>query len=422
MKKKTHEEYVVEVAKANPNIEVIGTYINIKTKILHRCKIDGYEWYATPGHILHNRGCPICGRKSSATTRSKTHSEYVKQVFQLNPNIEVIGIYVNSNTKILHRCRVDGYEWYTTPATILSGKGCPECGARNSRAMTTEEYRGKLSNLNPDIEIIGDFLGLQNKILHRCKIDNYAWIATPISMLNNAVCPLCYEKETTDSFKKELHNINPNIEVLGKYRGVNVKILCRCKIDGYIWEPTPANLLRGCGCPKCAGLNRKTTQEYIDEVSNINSNIEALGDYVNAKTQILHRCKACGTKWFADPHHILRGSGCPVCNESHGERIIRQYLNDKNVDFISQYTFDDCRYKKLLPFDFYLIDKNICIEFDGIQHFEPVDIFGGTNALQEVRRNDSIKTNYCANKNIQLLRIRYDDNITEKLDEFLKDL
>ena len=48
MKKKTHEEYVVEVAKANPNIEVIGTYINIKTKILHRCKIDGYEWYATP--------------------------------------------------------------------------------------------------------------------------------------------------------------------------------------------------------------------------------------------------------------------------------------------------------------------------------------------------------------------------------------
>ena len=100
--------------------------------------------------------------------------------------------------------------------------------------------------------------------------------------------------------------------------------------------------------------------------------------------------------------------------------MIRQYLSDKNVNFMSQYTFDGCRYKKLLPFDFYLTDKNICIEFDGIQHFEPVDIFGGIDALQEVQRNDSIKTNYCRDNNIQLLRIRYDDNIIERLDEFLK--
>lgn len=420
MKRKTHEEYAVEVEKVNSNIEVIGTYIDVSTKILHRCKVDGYEWYVTPGHILHNRGCPMCGRKSSSVTRSKTHNEYVKQVFQLNSDVDVVGVYVNNNTKILHRCRVDGYEWCATPANILKGKGCPECAVRNSRAMTTEEYKSMVFDLNSNIEIIGNFLGLQKKILHRCKIDNYEWMATPISMLNNAVCPLCYEKEVTDSFKNKLSNINPNIKVLGKYCGINAKILCYCKVDGYIWEPTPANLLEGCGCPKCVGLNHKTTQEYIDEVNSINNDIEVLGNYINARTQILHRCKVCGAEWLADPHHILRGHGCPVCNESHGERIIRQYLSDKNVNFMSQYTFDGCRYKKPLPFDFYLTDKNICIEFDGIQHFEPVDIFGGIDVLQEVQRNDSIKTNYCMDNNIQLLRIRYDDNIIERLDEFLK--
>ena len=56
-------------------------------------------------------------------TKRKTHEEYVNQVKSINPNIEVLGTYVNNHTKILHKCTLDDYEWYTLPANILKGSG-----------------------------------------------------------------------------------------------------------------------------------------------------------------------------------------------------------------------------------------------------------------------------------------------------------
>ena len=61
---KTHEDYVLEVEKINPNIEVIGEYINTNTKILHKCKIDGFHWYVEPSHVLLGYNCPICAKIS----------------------------------------------------------------------------------------------------------------------------------------------------------------------------------------------------------------------------------------------------------------------------------------------------------------------------------------------------------------------
>lgn len=58
--RKTHEQYVSEVSQIHPNIEVIEEYCNRHTKILHRCKLDGYTWKARPGHILDGHGCPVC--------------------------------------------------------------------------------------------------------------------------------------------------------------------------------------------------------------------------------------------------------------------------------------------------------------------------------------------------------------------------
>lgn len=77
-----------------------------------------------------------------------------------------------------------------------------------------------------------------------------------------------------------------------------------------------------------------------------------------------------------------------------------------------------CKNKRKLPFDFYIPDLNVCIEYDGIQHFYPVDQFGGENAFQECQLNDSIKNAFCQTSNITLLRIRYDQNVIQVLDDF----
>lgn len=207
------------------------------------------------------------------------------------------------------------------------------------------------------------------------------------------------------------------------YAGHKTAILHECLIDGTVWYATPNNILRGCGCPMCASkkvsvYRTKTHEEYVKEVWGVNPYIQVIGTYVNSETKILHRCLIDGHEWFSLPGNILSGHGCPHCNQSIGERRISIYLDRYNVKYKTQYTFDDCRYKKCLPFDFYLVDYNVCVEYDGEQHFKAVDYFGGEDGLLERQRNDLIKTNYCLLNNIQLVRIRYDQNVEEMLDVF----
>lgn len=354
--------------------------------------------------------------------RKRTHEEYVAKVNSINANIDVLGEYVNNHTKILHQCKLDNFTWEATPSNILIGKGCPEC-ARSNRTLTHTEYVDKVYSINPDVEVIGMFVNLTKSIVHKCKLDGYEWVAMPKSILNGSLCPLCTgRRKTTESFKKEVFFINPNINIVGDYIDTNTKVECVCAIDGYRWDTMPNSLLRGCGCPMCAGTNKKSQNEYIESVNALNSNIEVVGKYINAKTPILHMCKVCNNYWTATPHNILSGTGCPSCNESHGERTVKNYLTNMCVSFKEQYTFDGCKNKKLLPFDFYLPDCNVCIEYDGIQHFEPVDAFGGQSYFDKVIKHDAIKTNYCIKNGIPLVRIRYDEDVEKKLDEFLNNI
>ena len=70
-----------------------------------------------------------------------------------------------------------------------------------------------------------------------------------------------------------------------------------------------------------------------------------------------------------------------------------------------------------LPFDFYLPEQNTCIEFDGLQHFKPIDWFGGVETFLYIQKNDRLKDEYCLNNSIKLLRIKYNDDIECKLED-----
>ncbi|WP_210131614.1 hypothetical protein [Staphylococcus sp. GDK8D30P] len=128
----------------------------------------------------------------------------------------------------------------------------------------------------------------------------------------------------------------------------------------------------------------------------------------------------CGNIFQTIPGDFLRGHCCPHCKQSRGERDIANFLKEHSIEYEFQKRFKDCKDKRALPFDFYIPALNSCIEFDGIQHFEPVDYFGGEKALKEVQRRDGIKTKYCKEKGIKLLRIRYDEDVEEKLNSILK--
>jgi len=92
----------------------------------------------------------------------------------------------------------------------------------------------------------------------------------------------------------------------------------------------------------------------------------------------------------------------------------------KSINFTQQKKFKECKDKKVLPFDFYLNDLNICIEFDGKHHFCKYEYWGGNSKLEYTQKHDQIKNIYCKENKIKLIRIKYNENINNKLDENIK--
>lgn len=107
--------------------------------------------------------------------------------------------------------------------------------------------------------------------------------------------------------------------------------------------------------------------------------------------------------------NLLDGSNCPNCSKpmSNGEIRIEHYLRNKKITYHKEKTFKGCKNDILLRFDFYLPENNTCIEYDGEQHFRPVEYFGGMDKYKKIKENDNIKNKYCENNNIRLIRIPY---------------
>ena len=428
-KKRTQEEYESELAIKNPTVKVIGKYVNSNTPIPHYCILHNMTWKARPSNALNGSGCPECWGMRIRNKKKKQAEQYVKELAEANPNIVVLAEYVNALTPILHQCKLDNYKWKVTPNSLLRGHGCPICAGNQKK--TTGKYKLELATINPDIEVLGEYDTANVHILHKCKKDGCEWMATPTNILSGGMCPMCTGNIawTTERYCQAVRDINSNIEVLGEYVGANTPILHKCKIDNHEWKIIPYRVLRKAGCPMCANRTisqklSKTHKQYVKEVSICNPDIEVLGQYAGAKTQILHKCKKDGHEWIAAPSNVLFGCGCPQCKETKGERIVRQWLERNKVIYKSQYKFPDCKDKGALPFDFYLPEYNTCIEYYGGQHFFPVN-FSGEGAeyteqqFKTIQYHDQIKNQYCADNGITLLRIPYFKNIKEELNNFL---
>lgn len=358
--KKTHSEYVADVNLVNSNIEVIDRYNGAHTKIKHRCKICGHEWYAKPSRILTGTGCPACAKLKRARSKTKTHEQFVEEVSKVNKDIEIIGKYVNCDKKIEVRCKLCDNIWFARPADILRGHGCPKC-MRKALTKTQCQYIFDLAAVNPDVIVIDKYVNSYTKIKHLC---------------------------------------------------------LKC---GNEWYVKPHDLLVGNCCPQCT-TRKKSHEQYIKELADKNPNIQAIETYVNANTNIMHRCIVCGYEWMARPSHLLHGLGCPSCNGSYGEQMVRRWLISNNIKHEQQKCFSDCKNKRALPFDFYLPDYNCCIEYDGAQHYKKVDLWGGQEYLSQRQHNDKIKNDYCIKNNIRLIRIRYDEDVCEVLDNSFRSI
>lgn len=173
-------------------------------------------------------------------------------------------------------------------------------------------------------------------------------------------------------------------------------------------------------CPERPPI-MKTNEQFILESKKVHGDLfdYSLVEYTgnHNKVNIIYNDKVY--KQSAIDH--IRGiypDGCGL-SDSRGVRVIKKILNDNNVKYVNEYSYSDCRHINILKFDFYLPEYDILIEYDGRQHFESYDYFGGVLSYELTKKRDEIKNKYVMKNNINLIRISYKDDIKSVLREHI---
>ena len=218
------------------------------------------------------------------------------------------------------------------------------------------------------------------------------------------------KKLTKEEFilRSSLKHDNKYDYSLVNYINLRTKIKILCPIHG-LFEQKSDGHLNGVGCPKCYGNKLLTTESFIDKAKILHGERYnySLVNYKDYDTKVNIICDKHGI-FEQTPNNHLSPSGCPKCRKSKGEILIIKFLNDNNIKFIEQFKFNNCvgsNFNYKLRFDFYLPDYKTVIEYDGIQHFEPIRFNGcciekANISFNNTKYNDEIKTKYCLENHI----------------------
>ena len=350
-------------------------------------------------------------------------------------------VYVRTDEKVEIICRVKGHEPFPqTPSAHKQGQGCPTCkgGVRLNKEEFIKRAR-KIHGNKYDYSKV-EYVNMNTNVIIICPIHS-EFPQTPANHLSGRGCRKCqYEKLSNDlklTLEEFIERAN-KIHGLGTYDyskvnyiNMNTNVIITCPIHGDFPQTPNGHIHEKEGCPKCKSIKisesqKMTKEEFIKRAREIHGDKYDYSkvDYKYIDLNVIITCPIHGD-FPQTPHNHLYGSGCSKCNTSKGENTIRNYLIEYGLNFEEQKRFDDCRHKKSLPFDFYLPQYNLCIEFDGRQHFMVVNFGHMTNEEMEEnlklnQLHDTIKTDYCKINKIHLLRIRYDEDIKKKLSEYFK--
>lgn len=374
-----------------------------KVKIIYK----GWIFEQSPDNHLRGKEC----EKRWTTERFIFES---KKIHNNKYDYSLVN-FINMNTHV--KIILDGDIYLQTPAKHLMGREIE----KGLKLKTTSEFIADANKVwkNKYNYSLVDYKGanIPIKIIY----DGNIFEQTPSCHLQGFKCESDVIKNQDDFIRKALDRHGEKYDYsLVDYKGISKKV--KIIYNGIIYE-------QKAGAHLYAGLveNRivkKTTESFIMEANQVHdfkfdySKV----NYINSQTKIIIICKIHG-EFSQIPTSHLQGHGCSFCMESNGEKEIAKFLKKYKINYSREHKFKECVGKRyMMPFDFYIPSIRTCIEFDGKQHYEPVEHFGGLKAYEQLKINDKIKSDYCEDNYISLIRIRYDqiDSIYQILYDNLK--
>ena len=402
---------------------------------IHKDKGIQYGYYH---NLLRGHGCVECGKVKTFGNKRLTINEY-RNVAE-EKGLEFIDVLFKNNASYIrftcNKCGHSDIQEMNFQNFKSSKIPCKYCRQID---YSYESFIKQLNILFPNVSLISEYTGKANdEILLECELDGCKWETKPIRVLNQKQgCPICGRKrsdlcrlKTHEQFVEEMSNKLPHIKIVSEYTGSHNNIECSCLIHNINWITTPTVLLKSSyGCAKCVSQethNRcvKSNDEFLKQLKEISQQITPLEPYINSHSKIKCLCTVHNYIWDASPLKLLyRGTGCPKCSCSSCESKLDVFFNKYNIKFECQKRYDICKDKNVLPFDRYLPEYNVLIEYDGEQHYYPVNFGGITDKqaqtnFQITQLHDNIKNAFCTANNIPLIRIPYWEK--NNLEEFVK--
>ena len=360
--------------------------------------------------------------------KRKTHEEFIEELKEKNPEayeeLEFLEDYKGKDKKTKALTKYG--EVLIRPNSLLQGQFI----SIKSAIDKTEYFKNMLKEKKPEVyselEFLEEYKSNKKKIKALTKYGEV--YVKPNELLQGYFPSINLAIDKVEYFKNMLKEKNlkayNELEFLEEYMSDKKKIKVLTKYGETCIRPN--SLLRGQFPSINSAIDKNEYFANMAEEIHGNKYRYDKIKYKGVHTKIEIYCNKCKEYFWQTPNSHLNGSGCSNCFRSKGEEEVERHLLKNNTNFEAQKTFDNCKYKKLLRFDFYLPDYNICIEFDGIQHFQPTQFAGMSSkyaekAFVKTKKNDSIKNRYCEDNGIKLIRIPYTefDNIEEILEKEL---
>jgi len=406
-------------------------------KVIITCKLHG-EFRQLPGNHISGHGCPVCGQISRGESQRYSLKQFLTSVKNIHGDkYDYSKVkYFNSQSKVEIICPIHG-SFVMKANSHANGQGCPVCGrieANKKIAIDYLEFLNRAAKTHGGRYIYDENSYIDFTTKMRIECSEHGWFKqkphSHISMRSG--CPICGILQTAKSNEKgwgsvlnmfkEVHNNRYSYDE-STYKDVSSKMKIKCNIHGWFLQK-PYQHYSGSGCNKCAIIEVHEKQKInfkefkkrsqLKHGSRYNYSEE---DYVDIFTPIKISCEKHG-EFYQKPHDHYRGSGCPKCQSSRGENAVRLILKELDIEFKEQKTFEGLEYRNKLRCDFYIPNTNTVIEYNGLQHYEPISIFGGLKGLEETQKRDVVKYDYLAKNKIKLIIIRYD---TDDIEFYLKE-
>jgi hypothetical protein len=421
----------------NSNCELLSDiYKNNNTKLELRCECGELFKVSFKDFKKGKMQCNKCTIPSNRPTR-----EEIKKYVENNSDCKLLECnYINNGYTIKLKCNC-GNEFHTkfTSFKYSNKRQCNFCGIEMLKEQRKFSY-GEIKSFietNSNCKLLSKaYENYNSKITLLCECGN-EFITTFASFKtrNKKQCNECghklrikHQTKTHEDFCKELYSqVGTEYIVKSEYIGNKNKILLMHNTCGHEYLVQPSSFLQGVRCPKCFGRFQKTQKEFEEEVKNLGENeYKVIGTYINSSTQIEMLHKECGHKWMVYPSNFTKGSRCPKCNQSKGEKQIEKYLNENNYienkDYITQKEFDNLLGLggKNLSYDFYIPKYNLLIEYQGEFHDGTAHQQSKEDFIKQ-QEHDRRKKEYAELHNIRLLEIWYWDfnNIEKIIDKAL---